>query len=401
MKSKKRRLSSASKHSNNEISDTQSTFTFKKGIITEQSGGKRRMSAKKINNNTFDKMSESVLNLTRCFICLCPALDPLKCPECNNFACKKCLDKYYGDEDFKQCPLCKKDIDKMELKEDTIIKEIEEIIYTENNNKIQELSDLLNEKKKIWENEANKGNNVIDRLLKYQEIIREYRKLYFDFFERWKKLIKKSFDDYENEIKELLEENLTQNENVKKSIISYDEIDKKNKNKYYGKDNMKSLINEILTLERKYFNDKKQNNFNVHEISPLSIRINLNTYSVASITIEKKDFNNGEYILKKGYNVFIGEFEIKLYKEEFSYKKPCKFTFFLKNEKDAVFFITQNKSINSKCVEIIPMKFKSVKNLKYTFEAIIDFEDFFKLNCETMKLETKVQIFSISNKANV
>ena len=90
MKSKKRRLSSASKHSNNEISDTQSTFTFKKGIITEQSGGKRRMSAKKINNNTFDKMSESVLNLTRCFICLCPALDPLKCPECNNFACKKC-----------------------------------------------------------------------------------------------------------------------------------------------------------------------------------------------------------------------------------------------------------------------------------------------------------------------
>ena len=24
---------------------------------------------------------------------------------------------------------------------------------------------------------------------------------------------------------------------------------------------MKSLINEILTLERKYFNDKKQNNF--------------------------------------------------------------------------------------------------------------------------------------------
>ena len=57
-------------------------------------------------------LSESVMNLTQCCICLSPAANPLSCPRCNNFACKKCLDSYFGNEEFKQCPLCKQEIEK-------------------------------------------------------------------------------------------------------------------------------------------------------------------------------------------------------------------------------------------------------------------------------------------------
>jgi hypothetical protein len=71
-------------------------------------------------NDIFDSLdknlSESFMTLTQCFICLNPSNNPLACPKCNNFACKKCFLKYFGDESEKVCPLCKQRINKSELK---------------------------------------------------------------------------------------------------------------------------------------------------------------------------------------------------------------------------------------------------------------------------------------------
>ena len=49
-----------------------------------------------LNNSFKDNISKSIFDLVNCFICLSPANDPLTCPKCNNFACKKCLKKYFN-----------------------------------------------------------------------------------------------------------------------------------------------------------------------------------------------------------------------------------------------------------------------------------------------------------------
>jgi hypothetical protein len=405
-KKKKRRLSSANIIDNDEESDNKSTFTFKKGNVFEQKEkkekeekGKRRWSAKKVNNAMFDKLSESVLNFTKCFICLSPAIDPLTCPECNNFACKECLNKYYGSSDYKQCPLCKQDIEKTNLKENTIINEIENIIYNESNNKIKELSDLLNEKKKdIEENTNNNVNVKIEKLIKYQERMQKFRKMYYKFLDNWKKLIVDVFDKYDKKIKELLDYYLEYNENIKQAITSYNKIDKKNKKNYYGPKNISSLINEILILERKLFNDtknEKDKNFLSDEITPITVKPNISSYSIISLKIEKKDFKDF-IITNKGYNVFIGNFTIKLSQKHLSYKAQCEFEFFMKNDYNAAFFVLQRKLIGSKCEDVIPMKLKYCQGTNYNYEVEVDFEDFMKGKENIITLETKIQIFYVS-----
>ena len=86
-------------------------------------------------NDTINKnISKSVLDLVNCFICLSPVNEPLTCPKCNNFACKKCLEKYFGEETQKRCPLCKRDIKLNELKENKIVEEIEAILNKKEDN---------------------------------------------------------------------------------------------------------------------------------------------------------------------------------------------------------------------------------------------------------------------------
>ena len=180
-------------------------------------------------------LSESVMNLTQCCICLSPAVNPLSCPRCNNFACKKCLDSYFGNEEFKQCPLCKQEIGKSELKKNKTIREIEKIIYKEDSkkNKIKELSKLVNEKKKIWENKEHYLNGLINKVLKYQEYLKEYRKKYEAFFLSWKKKIEKIFEEFENKVKELidllLKYNQKYNNDLKNPLIRCNKIKEKNK----------------------------------------------------------------------------------------------------------------------------------------------------------------------------
>ena len=235
-----------------------------------------------LNDSLNKKISDSVIDLTKCFICLSQTIDPLTCPKCNNFACKKCLEAYFGGTTKKKCPLCKQDINYNELRENKIIKDIEEIINKDNTrkNKVDELSKLIHEKKLVWENQGNDLNIMVDKILKYQEKIKEYRNEYEIFFLRCKALIDKTFDEYEKKLNNLIESLFTFNKDIKQSIIQYDEINKKNNNNYYTNENIKSLINEILSLERKHFNEKHNNDFGKIFESPLFISPTISYYVV-------------------------------------------------------------------------------------------------------------------------
>ena len=86
-----------------------------------------------------------------CFICLSPAQEPLSCPKCNNFGCKICLESYFRDDTTKPCPLCKQRINFNELKQNSVIKEIEEILNKDDTKKkkYDELANLILKKNRI------------------------------------------------------------------------------------------------------------------------------------------------------------------------------------------------------------------------------------------------------------
>ena len=152
-------------------------------------------------------ISDSVMNLTQCFICLSISNYPLSCPKCNNFACKDCLEKYFGEEDEKKCPLCNQIIRKSDLKRNKTIREIENIIYKEDtkNNKIKELTKIANEKrKKLWEKQEKYLDNLINNVIQYQENMREYRKKYEIYIIKWKQQIDKVFAQYEKKVENLI-----------------------------------------------------------------------------------------------------------------------------------------------------------------------------------------------------
>ena len=366
-----------------------------------------------LNNLLKNEVSEEVLKLTQCFICLSAVKHPLSCPKCNNFACKKCLEDYFGNKYKRECPLCKQDIQKNELRENKTIKEIEKILYKEGSkeNKINELSKLVNEKKKIWENKENYLNLLINKVLKYQENLKEYRKNYEIHFLNWKNIIDAFFNEYEKKINELIDILLKYNakytKDFKNLIINQNKI--KEKNKINSKD-INSLVNEILFMERNHFNEENKNlknnntksNYTYDEIitkshkffiTPIFIIPNISNYTIASMEIKKNDLNKGK-IKIKDYNVHVGNYKIEYIFEQDKdkYSSLCKMN--IKNDRQVSFFIIQKKIIDYKSYELIPMKYiPNIKNFNY--ETIIDFNEFREDENESIKLETKIQIFSV------
>ena len=347
-------------------------------------------------------LSESVMNLTQCFICLSVAKNPLSCPKCNNFACRDCLEKYFGEEEEKECPLCKNIIDKDKLKINMTIREIEKIIYSEKSksNKIKELTKLVNEKKKKWEKENPDLNNLINKIIYYQENLRNYRKKYELYFKTWKERINKVFGLYEHKIEELIDLLMRYqekyNNEISKSINNYNKI--KEKSNISSKD-ISSLVNEILTMERHYFNMKSNNNSSFNNIvqksnqffiTPILMMPNISNYTIGTIYLGKKDLFNGN-INKKDYNVHLGYYQIQHLFDTNKLTSSCKL--YIKTNRDVSFFPIQKKVIDSKFYEIIPMKDVSDSN-HFIYEALIDLNELID-DEKTIRLETKIQIFSV------
>ena len=349
-------------------------------------------------------VTESVMNLTQCFICLSIADYPLSCPKCNNFACKECLEKYFGEENEKKCPLCNQLIKKNDLKKNKTIREIEKIIYKEDtkNNKIKELSKIVNEKKKkLWENQEQYLNNLINNVIQYQENMRQYRKKYELYIIKWKQQIDKVFAQYEKKIEKLLDLLLQYRQKNSKDLS--ESIKSKEKK------NINSLVNEIVLLDRNFFNEenkkqeinykykangllediiKKSNEF---FITPILIMPNISNYNIEILYIDQKEFKKGN-INKKDYNVHIGNYRVQHIFDTKNYLVKCKLL--INNNRDVSFFPIQKKILDEKYYEIIPMK--DISGLiDYNYEAEFDMNELKDDSKLTIRLETKVQIFSV------
>ena len=343
------------------------------------------------------KISDSVADLIKCIICLGPVKDPLSCPNCNNFACKKCLEQYFNSNINARCPICKGEVQFYQFTENKIINEVERILTQEKNNKnkIDELSKLIEQKRSEWFDRGKELEQLIDKIIKYQKSLEEYKKQYHIFFMSCEKLVKTICEKQSKQLQELINNMCDYNNGVvKNSIIEYDNINNKNKNYHYNEKNYKNLINEILSLERKHFNEKNKKESN-SLIKPIKIVPSLENIFLKKILIKKEDFFKQNFSIKaKGYKSEIGEFRINymlLHNNEYSI--ICKVDFPL-NYDNKCYFLTQNKVDGNNNQDIIPMKLTEYKT-KYIYECVIKFEEFDNCQQKEIKLGTEVSIFSM------
>ena len=352
-------------------------------------------------NNTFKKnISQSVLDLVNCFICLSPAEEPLTCPKCNNFACKKCLEKYFGGNIEKNCPLCKRVIKLSELKENKIVKDIEEILNKDcdKKNKIEELAKLIEEKKRNWENQTSDITGLIDKILILQDDLQKYQKQYDLFIFNIKILIDKTFEDFNKKIQNLVDSLLKYNKVADESINKYALIYNKNQNNLYDNNNIKLLINEILALERNHFNVKIHNETKQFVNSSIKLIPSINLYHIKEIKLTKNLFVKDTKKTFRGNHFKVGDFNLEYTIESKKlYKALIKFEFTIKddNTKKMCFLISQfiiYKDIKEK---LIPMKL--VKNVGkiYNYECEVSFEEFYSLDANEVTMKTEALIFTM------
>ena len=233
---------------------------------------------------------------------------------------------------------------------------------------------------------------LIEKLINYQKSLEEYKKQYHIFLMSWEKLVKTICEKQSKKLEELINNMYDYNYGViKNSIIEYENINKKNKINYYNKENCEDLINEILSLERKNFNEKNIKEIN-SIIKPIEIVPSLDNIFLKKISIKKEDFFKPNFSIfsLKGYKSEIGDFKINYrLSHNNRYYIICKVDF-PSNDDNKCYFFTQNNNNH----DIIPMKLTEYKT-KYTYECIINFEEFDESEQKEIKLGTKVTIFSM------
>ena len=351
-----------------------------------------------LNDSLNKDLSQSVFDLVKCFICYNQVVDPLSCPKCNNFACSKCLEMYFQNRREKKCPICKQNIQKKELKKNELISEVEQILNKSEShkNKIDELSALIEEKKNLWENQANDINAILNRIFKYQERLEEYKREYEQFFLNCQKVIQKTFEDYQTKTEELVKSLLSYNKMANESIVLCENIYKKNKDNYYNEKNIKDMINEIMNMERKHFNDKSNEDTKKFLNSPIKIIPLISPFHIKEMRINKNDIIKCGTITKSGIHYKIGDFKIVYsFKVENGYKGICKFSFTVKNKMNACFFVTQNKIRQNGEQNSYPMKLMKNENNNFEYESNIPFEEFEINNQNYMTIKTDVLAFYI------
>ena len=353
---------------------------------------------KNLNESLNKDLSQSVLDLVKCFICYNQVDDPLSCPKCNNFACKKCLELYFGNQRSKKCPMCKQTIAMKELKKNDIISEVEKILNKGENkkNKIEELAALIEEKKNLWQYQADNITEILNRIFKYQESLEEYKKEYEIFFVKCQKVIEKTFEDYITKTEELVKSLLSYNKLATESIANYDMISKKNKDNYYNNKNIRDMINEIVNMERKHFNDKNYEETEKFVKSPIKVVPLISQLHIKEMIITKNDVIKFPKITRTGFHYKVGDFKIVYsFNSENDYKSICEFSFNVKNNINACFLVTQNKVSKNGEQNVYTMKLIKNENNHYEYECEIPFDEFNINDKNSVKLKTDVLTFYV------
>ena len=334
----------------------------------------------------------------KCFICLSPTTDPLSCPKCNNFACKKCLEKYFDHSNKKKCPLCKQDITLDELVENKLITDVEDILKKNipKNNKISELTNLIEKRKKYWNAQNDNINILIEKFFKYQEIISDYKKQYNLFFLNCQKIIEDTLKTYSKKVEDLINSLLLLNESSNKSNDKYNKLNNNYINDYYNNNKIKDLINEILIMDRKHFNDK--NNDESEKLLNTSIKIvpYINHMTIREIVLKKELFNKYSHNRAKGNHYKLGNYEI-IYNfiTQDGYKAISKLIFTVKEGTNSCFLITQNKVVNNNKQRFYPMRLVDIKDKTYTYECKIKYDEFDIGKEKEVKMIIEALIFSV------
>ena len=322
-------------------------------------------------NESLNKdLSQSVFDLVKCFICYNQAVDPLSCPKCNNFACSKCLEMYFGNQRAKKCPLCKQIIELKELKKNEVISDVENILnkVESHKNKIEELELLIKEKKNSWENQANNINSILNRIFKYQDMLKAYKKEYQIFLVNCQDVVQNTFEKYFKKTEEITQNLLNYNKLASQSIILYNNMSKRKKDEK----NIKDLINEIVNMERKQFNNKNQSHDEIIKFlnAPIKMIPIINQYYVKEITLYEKEIKEYNKITKTGIHYKIGDFQL-VYTLNINegYKVICEFSFKVKNGMNACFLASQTKIEKDLEQTLYPMQLVKHENNEFIYEC--------------------------------
>ena len=322
-------------------------------------------------NESLNKdLSQSVFDLVKCFICYNQAVEPLSCPKCNNFACSKCLEMYFGNQRAKKCPLCKQIIELKELKKNEVISDVENILnkVESHKNKIEELELLIKEKKNSWENQANNINSILNRIFKYQDMLKAYKKEYQIFLVNCQDVVQNTFEKYLKKTEEITQNLLNYNKLANQSIILYNNMSKRKKDEK----NIKDLINEIVNMERKQFNNKNQSHDEIIKFlnAPIKMIPIINQYYVKEITLYEKEIKEYNKITKTGIHYKIGDFQL-VYTLNINegYKVICEFSFKVKNGMNACFLASQTKIEKDLEQTLYPMQLVKHENNEFIYEC--------------------------------
>ena len=384
-------------HNNNNINNDNNNFPQN---LLNNNINSSALFLDELNNSFKNNISQSVLDLVKCFICLSPANDPLTCPKCNNFACKICLEKYFDGKSEKKCPLCKRVIKLSELKENKIVKDIEEILNKECDKKIkvEELAKLIEEKKRNWENQTSDITNLIEKIFALQDDLQKYKKEYDSFLSNIQDLIDNTFEDFNKKIQNLIDSLLTYNKVASESINKYALIYNKNQNNLYDNNNIKILINEILSLERNHFNDKTHNETKQFLNSCIKLVPSINLYHIKELKFTKNIFLNDVKRSSVGNHFKLGDFNLTYSIDSKNlFKAKIKFDFILRddNSKKMKFLISQFVTYKNVKEKLIPMKLiKNVGNT-YNYECEVFFEEFYSLDVNEVIMKTEALIFTM------
>ena len=353
---------------------------------------KRIKTIKTLNEELNKPLSASVLDLMNCFICLCPSIDPVSCPKCNNFACRNCFDRYFGNSTKIACPFCKQEIEYFELEKKTIIEEIENILerYQNNQEKIDHLTQLAEEKKNFWNEQTSSVNNYIKRINDYKNICLEYLNEEEIFFKNCLNMITNIIKNFNENINELLDSLSSYNQNYGES--NFKDFNSKNIN-YDNK--IKEIIKEILSLERKHFNEKNKKDIDNFLRNPKFCVPTLTSFKLDPVQIEKYNSNLIDNKTVNLKNKFLGNYEFKFMQIPLTKNVVCSFNFTLDEDYDVSALVQLIRQDKDNYYKSFPIKFIEKQGLTYFYQYTIPFEEFKEGIDRSFIMVPEIKLFSV------
>jgi len=163
-------------------------------------------------------------------------------------------------------------------------------------------------KKQAFQGQSDVSDNLLERLLKYQDNLKAYREEYNNFISQMKKIIDKIFDDYSQKIENLIKSLFSFNQSIHSSIRRFDDIYRNNENNFYN--NIKKLINELLSLERMKLN-YNHNDTEKFLNTSISLKSSINMYHLPYYSLRIPNINQSGNKSFNGYHFRIGNYELK------------------------------------------------------------------------------------------